>query len=99
MGQVLELFETDENETVGVKEVRVPAYQTSDGTIFKTKQEADAHEAQEQFVKNTVKDYQRYNNPFRVGGYTMRGNGDEFVTADHRNLEAYTRYVISQIKG
>jgi len=98
MGQLVELFD-DATDTTGIKQVSLPAYQTSDGTIFNTKKEAEAHEANEQLVKNLVEKYQHWNNSFRVGGWTMRGNGDEFVTADHRNLEAYTRYVINQIKG
>lgn len=98
MGQVFELFETDNNPT-GIKQVSLPAYQTSDGTIFHTKREAEEHEANEQLVKDLVNKFQKWSNPSKVGGWTMRGMGDEFVKADNRTLEAYTRYVISQIKG
>lgn len=98
MGQILELFDED-TQTTGVKQVTVPAYQTSDGTIFNSKLEAEAHEENERLVEDLVTDYQRWDSNWRVGGWTMRGNGDEFVTADRRTLESYTRYVISKIKG
>ena len=100
MNNLAYLFDEDKSKNEnGVRTVTVPAYQTSDGTIFNNKKKAEAHEANEQLVKNLVKKYQHWNNSFRVGGWTMRGNGDEFVTADHQKLEAYTRYVINQIKG
>lgn len=98
MGQVLELFETDTAED-GIKKITIPAYQTSDGTIFHNQHEAEEYEAKERLVKSLVEDYQNWKNSYRVGGWTIRGMGDEFVEADSRTLEAYTRYVISQIKG
>lgn len=98
MGQLVELFDEDVN-TTGIKQVSLPAYQTSDGTIFNTKNEAEEHEASEQLVKTLVKKYQRWDSSDRVGGWTMRGDGWEFVTADNGKMESYTRYIISQIKG
>jgi len=98
MGQVLELYNSN-NESTGIKQISLPAYQTSDGKIFHTQKEAEKHEATEQMIKDLVNEYQDWRHSFRVGGWTMRGVGDEFVPADNRKLEAYTRFVISQIKG
>lgn len=98
MGRILNLFDETDNST-GVKQVSMPAYQTSDGQIFYTKKEAEDHEASEQLIKDLVNSYQTYKNPIQVGGWTLRGIGDEFVRADRHTLERYTRYVISKIKG
>ena len=98
MGQLLELFDNGDNHK-GVKQVSMPAYQTSDGQIFYTKREAEDHEASEQLIKDLVNNYQTWKNPVQVGGWTARGMGDEFVRADKKTLERYTRYIISKIKG
>lgn len=98
LGQVLELFDI-ETESAGVKQISVPAYQTSDGKVFHNKHEADEHEASEQLIKNLVEDYQTWKNPAQVGGWTARGMGDEFVRAERHTMERYTRYIISKIKG
>ena len=98
MGQLLELFDNGDNHK-GVKQVSMPAYQTSDGKIFSSKEEAEEHEANEQLIKNLVENYQTWKNPVQVGGWTVRGIGDEFVRADRRTMESYTRYIISKIKG
>jgi len=98
MGQILDLFEND-NYSTGVKQISMPAYQTSNGKIFYTKGEAEDYEASEQLIKDLVNNYQTWNNPNQVGGWTLRGMGDEFVRADCNTLEIYTRYIVSQIKG
>ena len=100
MNNIAYLYDEDKskNET-GVRTVTVPAYQTSDGKIFSSKEEAEEHEANEQLIKDLVESYQTWNNPTQVGGWTARGIGDEFVRADHRTMERYTRYIISKIKG
>jgi len=100
MNNIAYLYDEDKskNET-GVRTVTVPAYQTSDGKIFNSKKEAEEHEANEQLIKNLVENYQTWKNPVQVGGWTVRGMGDEFVRADRRTMESYTRYIISKIKG
>ena len=100
MGQVLNFGNNEEYN--GVTQISVPAYRTSDGTVYNTKEQADKHEAAEQQIKDLVNNYNRgleWRHDRVIGGRTMRGYGWEFVHADKKTLEHYTRYVISKIKG
>lgn len=91
---------------VVVKQIKVYAYKTTDGKIFNTKEMAEEHEANEQLVKSLIQSFQYHDdtiNRLRWGvavyGLANRGGGYEIVTPRPGSMEAYTRYVISQIKA
>ena len=110
MARVLENGKMVERDVV-VKQIKVYAYKTTDGKIFNTKEMAEEHEANEQLVKSLIQSFQfhdhRITRPTRsamrlgvaVYGLANRGGGYEIVEPRRGSMEAYTRYVISQIKA
>ena len=116
MTRVLENGKMVERDVV-VKQIKVYAYKTTDGKIFNTKEMAEEHEANEQFVKSLIQSYQfskinnitcrhtggtrtiRHWSSNAVYGLANRGGGYEIVEPRRGSMEAYTRYVISQIKA
>lgn len=95
MNNVAYLFD-DEQETIGVKVVSVPAYQTSDGRVFHSKADAERHEAEENLIKTLVHTYNKGSD--RIAGTTIRGWGDEWVPARQEDVIGYTRRIISHLR-
>jgi len=97
MGEVLPLHK--EQSSTGIEKVMKPvyAYRTADGKEFSTLEEAEAHQAKENFLDKVYSNYRD-----GVGGWTCRGTGLEFVHAERKRVKKFLRYAFEQweqIKG